>query len=84
MFSSAGARAAACLGFERRDQRVEIGDVVALHGPIGAGKSHFARALIRARLAAEGLIEAADLVTEMTLIKHPFRSGIKAQAGVEF
>ncbi len=36
------------------------------------------------RNAAEGLIEAADLVTEMTLIKHPFRSGIKAQAGVEF
>jgi cob(I)alamin adenosyltransferase len=30
------------------------------------------------------LIEAADLVTEMTLIKHPFRSGIKAQIGVEF
>jgi cob(I)alamin adenosyltransferase len=30
------------------------------------------------------LIEAADLVTEMTLVKHPFRSGIKAQPGVEF
>jgi cob(I)alamin adenosyltransferase len=30
------------------------------------------------------LIEAADLVTEMELIKHPFRSGIKAQIGVEF
>jgi cob(I)alamin adenosyltransferase len=26
----------------------------------------------------------ADLVTEMTLIKHPFRSGIKAQIGVEY
>ena len=26
----------------------------------------------------------ADMVTEMTLIKHPFRSGIKAQKGVEF
>ena len=26
----------------------------------------------------------ADLVTEMTLVKHPFRSGIKAQPGVEF
>ena len=32
----------------------------------------------------ETLIEAADLVTEMELIKHPFRSGIKAQIGVEF
>ena len=31
------------------------------------------------------LIEAADLVTEMTMIKHPFREqGIKAQIGVEF
>lgn len=36
------------------------------------------------RNAKEALIEAADLVTEMTLIKHPFRSGIKGQAGVEF
>jgi cob(I)alamin adenosyltransferase len=36
------------------------------------------------RNAKEGLIEAADLVTEMTLVKHPFRSGIKGQPGVEF
>ena len=34
--------------------------------------------------AKEELIEAADLVTEMTLVKHPFRDGIKAQKGVEF
>ena len=40
--------------------------------------------VLTGRNAAEGLIEAADLVTEMTLIKHPFRAGIKAQAGVEF
>jgi cob(I)alamin adenosyltransferase len=36
------------------------------------------------RNAAPELIEAADLVTEMTLVKHPFRDGIKAQKGVEF
>ena len=36
------------------------------------------------RNAKEELIEVADLVTEMTLIKHPFRSGIKGQPGVEF
>lgn len=36
------------------------------------------------RNAKPELIEAADLVTEMTLVKHPFRDGIKAQAGVEF
>lgn len=40
--------------------------------------------VLTGRNAAEGLIEAADLVTEMTLIKHPFRSGIKGQPGVEF
>ncbi|KAA8607813.1 cobinamide adenolsyltransferase [Salipiger aestuarii] len=36
------------------------------------------------RNARPELIEAADLVTEMTLVKHPFRDGIKAQQGVEF
>ncbi len=40
--------------------------------------------VLTGRNAKEALIEAADLVTEMTLIKHPFRSGIKAQKGVEF
>ncbi len=36
------------------------------------------------RNARDELIELADLVTEMALVKHPFRSGIKAQKGVEF
>lgn len=36
------------------------------------------------RNAKEELIAAADLVTEMEMIKHPFRDGVKAQAGVEF
>jgi cob(I)alamin adenosyltransferase len=36
------------------------------------------------RNAAPELIEMADLVTDMTLVKHPFRDGIKAQKGVEF
>jgi cob(I)alamin adenosyltransferase len=40
--------------------------------------------VLTGRNAKDELIEAADLVTEMTLVKHPFRSGIKAQAGVEF
>jgi cob(I)alamin adenosyltransferase len=40
--------------------------------------------LVTGRNAPEALIEAADLVTEMTLVKHPFRSGVKAQAGIEF
>jgi cob(I)alamin adenosyltransferase len=40
--------------------------------------------VITGRNAREELIEIADLVTEMEQIKHPFRSGVKAQAGVEF
>lgn len=40
--------------------------------------------VITGRNTPKDLIAAADLVTEMTLIKHPFRSGIKAQPGVEY
>ena len=40
--------------------------------------------VLTGRNAKEELIAAADLVTEMTLVKHPFRDGIKAQKGVEF
>jgi cob(I)alamin adenosyltransferase len=36
------------------------------------------------RNAPEALIAAADLVTEMGQVKHPFRGGVKAQAGIEF
>ncbi|MEM9724032.1 MAG: cob(I)yrinic acid a,c-diamide adenosyltransferase [Pseudomonadota bacterium] len=40
--------------------------------------------VLTGRNAPDALMDAADLVTEMTLVKHPFRSGVKAQAGVEF
>jgi len=40
--------------------------------------------VLTGRNAKNELIEAADLVTEMTLIKHPFRSGVRGQPGVEF
>lgn len=40
--------------------------------------------VVTGRNAKEELIEIADLVTEMTQIKHPFRSGVKAQVGIEF
>ncbi|MDT4870330.1 Cob(I)yrinic acid a,c-diamide adenosyltransferase [compost metagenome] len=36
------------------------------------------------RGAPQGLIDAADTVTEMTLVKHAFKAGVKAQKGVEF
>ncbi|MEA3117627.1 MAG: cob(I)alamin adenosyltransferase [Paraburkholderia sp.] len=41
--------------------------------------------VVTGRHAPEALIEAADLVTEMRLVKHPYREqGVKAQRGVEF
>jgi cob(I)alamin adenosyltransferase len=40
--------------------------------------------VVTGRNAKRELIEAADLVTEMTLVKHPFRAGVKAQRGIEF
>jgi cob(I)alamin adenosyltransferase len=40
--------------------------------------------IVTGRNARDELIEIADLVTEMEMIKHPFRSGVKAQVGIEF
>jgi len=40
--------------------------------------------VITGRDASQGLIEYADLVTEMRAIKHPFQKGVKAQKGIEF
>ena len=47
-------------------------------------KPQMTHVCLTGRNAKPELIEAADLVTEMTLIKHPFRDGVKAQQGVEF
>lgn len=47
-------------------------------------KPEMTHVVLTGRNAKEELIEIADLVTEMELVKHPFRSGIKAQIGVEF
>ncbi|MCW6037626.1 cob(I)yrinic acid a,c-diamide adenosyltransferase [Spirulina subsalsa FACHB-351] len=50
-----------------------------------AEKSPDAHVILTGRGAPAGLIEQADLVTEMKLIKHPFREqGVKAQPGIEF
>ena len=40
--------------------------------------------VVTGRNAKQPLIEIADLVTEMTMVKHPFRAGVKAQKGIEF
>lgn len=55
----------------------EVMDVLAARGEMK-------HVIVTGRNAPEVLVEAADLVTEMTMVKHPFRSGVKAQAGIEF
>ena len=60
---------------------LDVNEVVAFlrdHKPL------MTHVVLTGRNAKDELIEHADLVTEMELIKHPFRSGIKAQIGVEF
>ncbi|WP_061931259.1 cob(I)yrinic acid a,c-diamide adenosyltransferase [Aureimonas sp. AU22] len=47
-------------------------------------KPEMKHVVITGRNARDELIEFADLVTEMEMVKHPFRSGIKAQRGIEF
>ena len=57
-----------------------VGDVVAAL----KAKPRDLHLVVTGRNAPPELIEAADLVTEMTLVKHPFRAGVKAQVGIEF
>jgi cob(I)alamin adenosyltransferase len=42
------------------------------------------RVVVTGRIAKPELVDAADLVTEMTLVKHHFKAGVKAQQGIEF
>ena len=60
---------------------LDVGEVVAF---LREEKPPLTHVVLTGRNAKPELIEIADLVTEMTLVKHPFRSGIKAQPGVEF
>ncbi len=68
------------LNIALRYDYLDIADVLATL----AAKPYDTHVIITGRNAKPELIEAADLVTEMTLVKHPFRAGVKAQAGVEF
>jgi cob(I)alamin adenosyltransferase len=47
-------------------------------------KPEHVHVVVTGRNAKDELIEIADLVTEMEMVKHPFRSGVKAQKGIEF
>ena len=49
-----------------------------------AARPAMTHVVVTGRNAADALVDAADLVTDMTMVKHPFRSGVKAQAGIEF
>ena len=60
---------------------VPIADVIAFLEQEKPADTHV---IITGRNAHDDLIERADLATEMTLLKHPFRSGVQAQAGIEF
>ena len=59
-------------------------DIDEVCGFLAENKPEDTHVILTGRNAHEQLIELADLVTEMTLVKHPFRSGIKAQPGIEF
>ena len=60
---------------------VDEGEVL---GFLAKSKPQETHVVLTGRNASADLIAQADLATEMTLLKHPFRSGVKAQAGVEF
>jgi len=60
---------------------IPISDVVSF---LSTEKPAMTHVVLTGRNAHEDLVEIADLVTEMELVKHPFRSGIKAQIGVEY
>ncbi len=59
---------------------IPVEDVVEVLG----SRPEMQHVIITGRHAPDGLVEFADLVTEMNVIKHPYNSGIKAQPGIEF
>jgi cob(I)alamin adenosyltransferase len=60
---------------------IDIDDVIAF---LKTEKPEMTHVCLTGRNAKDGLIDLADLVTEMAQVKHPFKQGIKAQFGVEF
>jgi cob(I)alamin adenosyltransferase len=63
--------------------RYEYLDLAAVVAALG-GRREGLHVVVTGRNAKPELIAAADLVTEMTLVKHHFAAGVKAQAGIEF
>jgi cob(I)alamin adenosyltransferase len=68
------------LNITLRYDHLDISEVVAVLKARRADQ----HVVVTGRNAKPELIEAADLVTEMTLVKHHFAAGVKAQEGIEF
>ncbi|KGJ15186.1 cob(I)yrinic acid a,c-diamide adenosyltransferase [Paracoccus sanguinis] len=64
--------------------RYDYLDVTEVTGFLRDEKPPMTHVVLTGRNAKPELLEIADLVTEMQAVKHPFRAGIRAQAGVEF
>jgi cob(I)alamin adenosyltransferase len=63
--------------------RYEYLDLAAVLAALAARRPGL-HVVVTGRNAKPELVSAADLVTEMTLVKHHFAAGVKAQAGIEF
>lgn len=68
------------LNIALRYEHIDLAEVVATL----KARPEMLHIVVTGRNAKPELIDAADLVTEMTMVKHPFRSGVKAQKGIEF
>ena len=64
-----------------RYDHIEVAEVVEF---LKAEKPESTHVILTGRNAKPEILALADLATEMTLLKHPFRSGVKAQKGIEF
>ena len=68
------------LNIALRYGHLDLGEIV---GALGRRRADL-HVVVTGRNAKPEMIEAADLVTEMSLVKHHFAAGVKAQAGIEF
>ena len=68
------------LNISLRYEHLDLGRVLAAF----ASRRPGLHVVVTGRNAKPELIEAADLVTEMTAVKHHFAAGVKAQPGIEF
>jgi cob(I)alamin adenosyltransferase len=63
--------------------RYDYLDLAAVVAALGSRRPGL-HVVVTGRNAPAALVEAADLVTEMQAVRHPFKAGVKAQEGIEF